>query len=274
VSPTQGLARCRRAIALTVDACCSTTIKSETTFPPKADRGQPDEVASKTAHAKGELMLSTCCCPSLRGPVRRLCQRLPPAAARSWVHGTWHKAVIGLPGSAAASMTGIEGAEVIQRGGPKVAPPTCDQMSAARRAELTLSTHSGISTAGIRRRGAAIQLSMSGFHRIGWNFRKNDFSPARSTYQRGQEVARELPAKHGAFDAAVAGCGDAQPNAQKAKSFDAPRSDVARRRSVPPELGLVSAPVRVLIRSQPPPHPPLGTRTALTSRREQPRFPA
>jgi hypothetical protein len=47
-------------------------------------------------------------------------QRLPSVAAGSWVHGAWHEAVIGLPCSAAASMTGIEGAAVIQLGRPQV----------------------------------------------------------------------------------------------------------------------------------------------------------
>jgi hypothetical protein len=42
-------------------------------------------------------------------------QRLEPVAPGSWVHGAWHEAVIGSPGSTAASMTGIEGAAVIQR---------------------------------------------------------------------------------------------------------------------------------------------------------------
>ena len=46
-------------------------------------------------------------------------QRLLPVAAGSWVHGAWHEAVIGLPGIAAASMTGIEGAAVIQLGRPQ-----------------------------------------------------------------------------------------------------------------------------------------------------------
>lgn len=43
-------------------------------------------------------------------------QRLASVAAGSWVHGAWHEAVIGLPGSAATSMTGIVGAAVIPRG--------------------------------------------------------------------------------------------------------------------------------------------------------------
>jgi len=40
-------------------------------------------------------------------------QRQPSVEAGSWVHGDWDEAVIGLPGGAAASMTGIEGATVI-----------------------------------------------------------------------------------------------------------------------------------------------------------------
>src|SRR5450830_291402 len=63
-------------------------------------------------------------------------QRLPSVAAGSWVHGAWHEAVIGLPGSAEASMTGIEGAAVIQLGRPQVTPSDRDRTSAARRAEL------------------------------------------------------------------------------------------------------------------------------------------
>jgi hypothetical protein len=47
-------------------------------------------------------------------------QRLPSVAVGSWVHGAWHKAVIGLPASAAASMTGTEGVAVIQLGRPYV----------------------------------------------------------------------------------------------------------------------------------------------------------
>lgn len=67
-------------------------------------------------------------------------QRVPSVAAGSWVHGAWHEAVIGSPGGPAASMTGIEGAAVIVLGGPKFAPSYRGRMSAARRAELTLST--------------------------------------------------------------------------------------------------------------------------------------
>jgi hypothetical protein len=58
-------------------------------------------------------------------------QRLRSVAAGSWVHGAWHEAVIGSPGGAASSMTGIEGAAVIQRGRPHVAPPSRGRMSAA-----------------------------------------------------------------------------------------------------------------------------------------------
>lgn len=47
-------------------------------------------------------------------------QRLEPVAPGSWVHGAWHEAVIGSPGSTAASMTGIEGAAVIQHDKPQV----------------------------------------------------------------------------------------------------------------------------------------------------------
>ena len=47
-------------------------------------------------------------------------QRLPSVLAKSWVHGAWHEAVIGLPGRSAASMTGIVGAAVIQLGRPQV----------------------------------------------------------------------------------------------------------------------------------------------------------
>jgi len=43
-------------------------------------------------------------------------QRLLSVAAGSRVHGARHEAVIGLPGSAAASMAGIERAAVTQRG--------------------------------------------------------------------------------------------------------------------------------------------------------------
>ena len=46
-------------------------------------------------------------------------QRVPSVAAWSWVHGAWHETVIGLPGIATASMTGIEGAAVIQLGRPQ-----------------------------------------------------------------------------------------------------------------------------------------------------------
>lgn len=67
-------------------------------------------------------------------------QRLPWVAAGSWVHGTWHEAVIRLSGSAAASMTGNEGSTVIQRDRLQVAPPTRGRVSAAQRAELTPST--------------------------------------------------------------------------------------------------------------------------------------
>ena len=45
-------------------------------------------------------------------------QRLPSMAAKKWVYGTWHEADIGSPGSAVASMTGIEVAAVIQRARP------------------------------------------------------------------------------------------------------------------------------------------------------------
>ena len=75
------------------------------------------------------------------GQVLNKRKRPPPVVVRSWVHGAWHDAVTDSPGSAGASMTGIEEAAVIQRGRPPVAPPTRDRMSAARRAELTLSTH-------------------------------------------------------------------------------------------------------------------------------------
>jgi len=37
------------------------------------DRVQPDKVAGATADAKESLVLSTRCCPSPPGPVRRLC---------------------------------------------------------------------------------------------------------------------------------------------------------------------------------------------------------
>lgn len=47
---------------------------------------------------------------------RAAVQRLESVAAGSWVYGAWHEAVIGLPGCAAASMTGIVGAAVILRG--------------------------------------------------------------------------------------------------------------------------------------------------------------
>jgi hypothetical protein len=40
-------------------------------------------------------------------------QRLTSVAAGNWVYGSWHEAVIGPPGSAAASMTGIYGDAVI-----------------------------------------------------------------------------------------------------------------------------------------------------------------
>jgi hypothetical protein len=46
-------------------------------------------------------------------------KRLPSVAVVSWGPGAWHKAVIGSLGSAAASMTGIEGAAVIERDGPR-----------------------------------------------------------------------------------------------------------------------------------------------------------
>lgn len=54
-----------------------------------------------------------------------------------------YEAVIGSPDSTAESITGIEGAAVIQRGRPQVALPTRGRMAAARRAELTLSTRIG-----------------------------------------------------------------------------------------------------------------------------------
>lgn len=48
-------------------------------------------------------------------------QRLPTVALGIFVHGTWHEDVIGSTGSAAGSMTGIEGVAVIQRGWPQIA---------------------------------------------------------------------------------------------------------------------------------------------------------
>ena len=47
-------------------------------------------------------------------------QRLLSVTAESWAHGDGHEAVVGSPVSAAISMTGVEGAAVIQHGGPKV----------------------------------------------------------------------------------------------------------------------------------------------------------
>jgi hypothetical protein len=49
-------------------------------------------------------------------------QRLQPFAAGSWVHGAWHEAVIGLPGNAAASMTGVEGLQSSSLVGPGKLP--------------------------------------------------------------------------------------------------------------------------------------------------------
>jgi len=43
-------------------------------------------------------------------------QRTPSVAVGRWVLGAWQEAVIGSCGNATASMTGIEGAAVIQRG--------------------------------------------------------------------------------------------------------------------------------------------------------------
>lgn len=46
---------------------------------------------------------------SLKQPSRKTAlQRLPSGAAVGWVHGAWHKAVIGLRGGEAASITVIE----------------------------------------------------------------------------------------------------------------------------------------------------------------------
>jgi len=51
-------------------------------------------------------------------------QRLPSVEPGSWVHSAWHEAVNGSLSAAAGSMTGIEGAAVIQRGRPQIAQPT------------------------------------------------------------------------------------------------------------------------------------------------------
>ena len=67
--------------------------------------------------------------PSVQGPLRKFgeiswmpeVQRLLPVAAISRFHSASLKAVIGSPGSAAISMTGIEGSEVIKLGRPQVA---------------------------------------------------------------------------------------------------------------------------------------------------------
>jgi hypothetical protein len=45
-------------------------------------------------------------------------QQLRSVAIVSRVHGTWLELVIGSRGSATASMTSVEGVEVIQRGWP------------------------------------------------------------------------------------------------------------------------------------------------------------
>lgn len=52
-------------------------------------------------------------------------EALPSVAAVTWIHGACHKAVIGALGSVAASMCGIGGAAVINRGRLSVATPTC-----------------------------------------------------------------------------------------------------------------------------------------------------
>ena len=70
-------------------------------------------------------------------------QRVQSVGAVKGYHGAKYKAVIGTPGSAAASMTGTEGAAVIQRGWHIVAPATHGRKSSARRGELTLSTRCG-----------------------------------------------------------------------------------------------------------------------------------
>ena len=79
-----------------------------------------------------------------------------------WVHGAWHEAVTGSSGSAAASTTGIDGTAIIQHDGPPVAPPIRDRMSAARSAQLTLSTRCGPSLLSPR---AVFLGSNSGYRR-------------------------------------------------------------------------------------------------------------
>lgn len=67
---------------------------------------------------------------------------MPSVAAEGWVHGAWREAVIDSPSSTAVSMKGIERVAVIQSGSPQGALPTRGRMCAARKVELTLSTHS------------------------------------------------------------------------------------------------------------------------------------
>lgn len=67
-------------------------------------------------------------------------QRLLPVAAGRRDHSAWNEAVIGLSGSAVASMPGMERPAVVRPGWPRVTPPTRGQMSVARRAEITLAT--------------------------------------------------------------------------------------------------------------------------------------
>jgi hypothetical protein len=67
---------------------------------------------------------------------------LPSVAAKNRVYGSWQEADIGSRISAVASMTGIEVATVIQRGRPQITSSNFGRTSAARRVEITLSTHS------------------------------------------------------------------------------------------------------------------------------------
>jgi hypothetical protein len=88
-------------------------------------------------------------------------QRVPSLAVSRRVHDTWHEAVAGAPSCVTPSMTGVDGAAVVQHGRPQRSPSAQGGMSAARCVELVLSTRRRRSSFPIQRQIGVAQPSDS-----------------------------------------------------------------------------------------------------------------